>query len=105
MKRKKKTAAALVGAAFALLPLAPAAAAPTCSEQMGIAVHGQHVVGDYVVGDHLGEWSPDGAQIGAALKGSGASLPGGPGAKGHGDVVARGASFCISQARSPGFHF
>lgn len=103
--RTKAVAVALVGTVVGLLPVAPAAAAPTCSVQMGIAVHGEHVVSDYVVGEH-GTWPPAGTGIGAALKGRGAALPGGPGAHGHLPAeIAPGASFCVTQSQAPGFHF
>lgn len=106
MNRMKRTmAVTLTGAAMGLLPAAPAAATPTCSAQMGIAVHGEHVVSDYVVGEH-GTWPPAGADIGAAVKGRGAAVPGGPGAHGHLPAeIAPGASFCVTQSQAPGFHF
>lgn len=91
----------------ALLASAAAVAAhgPTCSDLGGFAtVHGQHVVRDYVTGGAIGsQWPPRGA--GSLIAGSGASLPGGPGPSFHFvNGFAPGASFCNSQAASPGFH-
>ena len=99
---------ALVLAAGALLVSASAVAAkgPTCSdfEALAINVHGQHVVRDYVSGGTLGqEWPPRG--VGSLIAGSGAALPGGPGPAFHFvHGFAPGASFCLSQSQSPGFH-
>jgi hypothetical protein len=100
-----------VGAGVATLALtaAPAVAAetPTCSSTLGIAVHGQHVVGDYVTGtghDALG-WPPDGGEVGSAVAGSGATTAGGPGPGFHfleENEVPPGASFCVD-SQSPGF--
>ena len=82
-----------------------AAAGPTCSEEMGIAVHGQHIVGDYVIGTSLSEWPPAG-NVGAAVAGRGAAVHGGPGPGFHfPEGFAPGASFCNGQSNSPGFHF
>ena len=81
------------------------AAGPTCSNVLDIATHGQHVVGDYVTGIGHGElgWPPKG--VGAATGGSGAALPGGPGPGFHfPNGFAPGASFCVAESRSPGFH-
>lgn len=104
MKRIATTAAAVT--LLMLIVAAPATASPTCAEQMGIAVHGQHVISDYVVGDHSSAWPPSGAEMGSALRGVGAQAPGAPGAKGHIPAgIAPGASFCNAQAQSPGFHF
>src|SRR5687768_6659469 len=53
----------------------------TCSDTLNIAVHGQHIVGDYVTGighEALG-WPPPGGAVGAAIAGQGAQIPGGPG--------------------------
>lgn len=100
--------AAVVGvvAVTAVLSAPASSAAPTCSSTLGIAVHGQHVVGDYVTGighDELG-WPPAG-QVGTAVAGSGALVPGGPGPGFHfPNGFAPGASFCLSQSQSPGFH-
>jgi hypothetical protein len=84
---------------------------PTCSDELGIAVHGQHIVGDYVTdiggflwGDNLG-WPPDGSEVGqSARNNGGVYLPGGPGPTFHFENgVAPGASFCTS-SQSPGVH-
>ena len=97
-------------AAVALLGLAVAPVAahePTCADfgALGIVVHGQHVVRDYVTGGALAEWPPKGGAVGAAIAGSGASVPGGPGPGFHfPNGFAPGASFCNSQSSSPGFH-
>ena len=92
-------------AALALAMVGTAHAGPTCSEEMGIAVHGQHIVGDYVMGEHLDGWPPAGA-VGEAVAGEGAAHPGAPGPKGHGTIgAAFGASFCNDQSQSPGWHF
>ena len=99
----------LVAALGALVAMAMAgsvaAASPTCSEEMGIAVHGQHIVGDYVMGTGLSEWPPAG-KVGAAVAGRGAAVHGGPGPGFHfPNGFAPGASFCHGQSNSPGFHF
>ena len=93
----------------ALVPLAiaagpgPAGAAPTCAATLGIDVHGQHIVGDYVTGEHV-EWPPAGA-VGSTVGGEGAAVPGGPGPGFHfPNGFAPGASFCLAQSRSPGAH-
>lgn len=80
---------------------------PTCSDTLGIEVHGQHVVGDYVSGlghDEM-DWPPSGREIGEAVRANrGAAIPGGPGPGFHFDHgVAPGASFC-TDSRSPGVH-
>lgn len=84
-----------------------ASAEPTCSGTLGIANHGQHVVGDYVAGtghDSLG-WPPSGSDVGDAVKGEGAAVPGGPGPGFHfPNGFAPGASFCLEQSQSPGLH-
>lgn len=102
-----------VGAAIALLMTLAfgtsggASAEPTCAHFMGIANHGQHVVGDYVTGtghDAL-VWPPGGRDVGQTIAGSGAAEPGAPGAHGHMPAeIAPGASFCNPQSQSPGFH-
>ena len=80
---------------------------PTCSTTLGIAVHGQHVVGDYVsglTGATLG-WPPSGGVVGQAIAGSGAATRGGPGPGFHFQHgFAPGASFCLLQSNSPGRH-
>jgi hypothetical protein len=83
------------------------AAAPTCSGTLGIAVHGQHIVGDYITG--IGganlDWPPKGGVVGEATGGEGAAVPGGPGPGFHfPEGFSPGASFCLSQSKSPGNH-
>jgi hypothetical protein len=92
----------------AVLSFAGAAqAAPTCSGTLPIAVHGQHIVGDYVSGighDTLG-WPPQGGVVGEAIGGEGPAVPGGPGPGFHFSAgFSPGASFCLAQSQSPGFH-
>ena len=92
----------------ALLFAAPAAhASPTCSTTLGIVVHGQHIVGDYVTGighTALG-WPPQGGVVGDAVAGQGAAIPGGPGPGFHfPNGFAPGASFCLPQSQAPGSH-
>lgn len=94
----------LIAAAFAA-PSPALAATPTCSDVLGIVVHGQHVVGDYVTGTgHQNLAWPPAGMVGAAVRGTGAAVPGGPGPGFHFPHIAPGASFCIVQARTPGFH-
>ena len=79
---------------------------PTCADfgALGISVHGQHVVRDYVAGDGLAQWPPAGG-LGQIVGGRGAALPGGPGPAFHFENgFAPGASFCLSQSNAPGFH-
>ena len=80
-----------------------AAGSPTCSDVLDIAVHGEHVVADYVMGagHDVVDWPPAGA-VGAAVSGSDESpVRGGP--RHEGLVgVGPGASFCIEQGRSGG---
>jgi hypothetical protein len=99
--------ALLVAAGASLAGGAPASADPTCANTLGIAAHGQHVVGDYVIGlghDQLG-WPPGGGGVGATLAGEGAAVPGGPGPGFHfPNGFAPGASFCLTQSGSPGVH-
>lgn len=98
----------IIGAAAATLfslviagGASPAGAAPNCvdffAETFGspIANHGQHVVGDYVMGTghtHDGEAWPWPGDVGDAVAGSGASAPGAPGIQLH--PFPPGASFC-----------
>lgn len=111
MNRRGRTAAllaalGLTGALAAVAP--PASADPTCSGELGIATHGQHIVGDYVSGIGHGDldWPPSGGVVGRAIAGEGATLPGGPGPGFHfPNGFAPGASFCNDQARSKGLHF
>jgi hypothetical protein len=99
----------IAAAALSLLQWTAASAdGPTCSGTLGIATHGQHIVGDYVAGtghEGLG-WPPDGQTVGQTVAGSGAAVPGGPGPGFHfPNGVAPGASFCSPQSQSPGAHF
>jgi hypothetical protein len=83
------------------------AATPTCSGSLGVEVHGQHIVGDYVtgVGHDTLPWPPAGGLVGEATAGSGAAIRGGPGPGFHfPNNVAPGASFC-TDSDSPGAHF
>lgn len=80
---------------------------PTCSDTLGIDVHGQHVIGDYVTGighEEMG-WPPSGADIGETVaSGGGVVVRGGPGPGFHFEHgVAPGASFC-TESQSPGVH-
>jgi hypothetical protein len=83
------------------------AADPTCSGTLDVAVHGQHIVGDYVTGIGRAniDWPPSGGVVGQAVAGQGAVIPGGPGPGFHfPEGFAPGASFCLSQSQAPGFH-
>ena len=101
--RISKLAGVVVVGGTLVVSAAPATAAPTCSDTLGIATHGQHIVGDYVMGTgHDGPWPPAG-QVGAVVGGRGAAVPGGAGPGFHFTVgVSPGASFCLSQAQAPG---
>ena len=79
---------------------------PTCSGTLGIAVHGQHIVGDYITGLAAGlTWPPSGGVVGSAIAGSGAVTPGGPGPGFHFiEGFSPGASFCLDQSQAPGVH-
>ena len=95
---------AAVGAVLVLFGGQTAAADPTCSGTLGIEVHGQHIVGDYVIGGGIATWPPAGA-VGSAVAGTGAEVPGGPGPGFHfPNNFAPGASFCLTQSQSPGNH-
>ena len=99
--------AGLFLAIFALGSDTASAADPTCSGTLDVAVHGQHVVGDYVTGIGRGDidWPPTGGVVGEAVAGEGAAVHGGPGPGFHfPNGFAPGASFCLSQSQSPGFH-
>lgn len=101
-------AVVVLAASFAVMASHPASAdGPTCSGTLSIANHGQHIVGDYVTGighDSLG-WPPSGSDVGDAVAGKGAAVPGGPGPGFHfPNGFAPGASFCLDQSRSPGLH-
>lgn len=83
------------------------AAEPTCSNVLDIAVHGEHIVGDYVTGIGHGDlaWPPRGGVVGRAVAGEGVALAGGPGPGFHfPNDFAPGASFCNAQSKSPGSH-
>lgn len=108
MKRRATLVAAAVSAAAVLSMGGTAGAAsdgPTCSDSpLGIAVHGQHIVGDYVTGighDHL-DWPPAGGVVGDAMQGGGGvAVAGGPGPGFHfPNDYPPGASFCVDSAQS-----
>jgi len=110
MPHATRRSAARIVAAGALLigalgsPATVAAHDSTCADTLGIEVHGQHVVGDYVVGGGLGSWPPSGGVVGGAVGGRGAAVPGGPGPGFHfPNGFAPGASFC-NDSNSPGTH-
>jgi len=89
------------------LPAAASAHEPTCADfgALGIEVHGQHVVRDYVMGGGLEDWPPSGGSVGDAAGGDGAAVPGGPGPGFHfPNGFAPGASFCLAQSEAPGYH-
>ena len=104
----KALRALVAGLVLLGLTVAPVGAhEPTCAELagLGIVVHGQDVVRDYVSGGALGTWPPKGGAVGEAIGGSGAAVPGGPGPGFHfPNGFAPGASFCNPQSNSPGFH-
>ena len=102
------TSAALVFAAGSpAYALPPDNASPTCSDTLGIAVHGQHIVGDYVtgIGSDTLDWPPSDQSIGQVVADNGGALiPGGPGPGFHfPNGFAPGASFC-NDSQSPGTH-
>lgn len=100
---RRRLAVTIPTATLALaLGALPAAGHATCSDVgLGVEVHGHHVVRDYVAGT-LETWPPSGG-VGAAVAGTGAVLPGGPGPAFHFELgFAPGASFCNDQARSGG---
>jgi hypothetical protein len=86
---------------------ATGAATPTCSVTLGINVHGQHVVGDYVAGSGHADlgWPTPGVVVGKTVAANGgAAIPGGPGPGFHfPNGFAPGASFCTG-SKSPGTH-
>lgn len=105
---RRRLQLAVGAAAIATLALAGATSAhePTCADfgPLGISVHGQHVVRDYVAGAGLASWPPAGG-LGEVVGGQGAALPGGPGPAFHFvNGFAPGASFCLPQSNAPGFH-
>lgn len=85
----------------------PASASPTCSTDLGITVHGQHIVGDYVTGLGHGDltWPPSGGIVGETVSANGdVTIAGGPGPGFHfPNRFAPGASFC-TDSNSPGKH-
>lgn len=108
VRRAGHVVAATGGAvAMVVMSATTSAAAPTCSDStiIDVAVHGEHVVGDYVtgVGHDVLTWPPRG-QVGTAVGSDGPAVTGGPGPGFHFvNGIAPGASFCLSQSRSPGF--
>lgn len=100
--------AALGSAALstASLALPPDQADPTCSDTLGITNHGQHIVGDYVMGTGSGDLDfPPAGDVGQVVsENGGAAVPGGPGPGFHfPNGIAPGASFC-NDSQSPGAH-
>jgi hypothetical protein len=86
---------------------APAGAAPNCVDyfaeafQSTISNHGQHIVGDYVMGTghtHGGAEWPWPGDVGDAVGGRGALVPGAAGIQQH--PFPPGASFC-NDSNSP----
>jgi hypothetical protein len=72
---------------------------PTCGDTLGIDHHGQHVIGDYVVGD-----DGVGPTTGGENARGGVAIRGGPGPGFHfPNGFAPGASFCTN-SKSPGIH-
>lgn len=106
MKRLVLATGLVLGLTFGVAGTAAAAGSPTCSDTLGIQVHGQHIVGMYVVDMNqlfLPYWPPVGG-VGQYIGGTGASLPGGPGPGFHfPNGFAPGASFC-NDSNSPGTH-
>jgi hypothetical protein len=103
MKRFLLASGLVLGMTLGVAGPAAAAGNPTCAEMMGIANHGEHVLGLYVVGGSLalGYWPPTGG-IGQYIGGTGADLPGGPGPTFHFlNGFQPGASFCVPGAQSP----
>ena len=80
---------------------------PTCSDTLGIVVHGQHIVADYVtgIGHAAFDWPPSGGVVGRTVAANGgAAVAGGPGPGFHfPNGFAPGASFC-NDSSSPGTH-
>jgi hypothetical protein len=104
--RKLIVTGAAVAALTAALAAPVAAHEPTCADfgPLGIVVHGQHVVRDYVIGEAVTGW-PIAGGAGQYVRGRGAALPGGPGPGFHfPNGFAPGASFC-NDSNSPGAHF
>jgi hypothetical protein len=106
MRRALISAAAATALALAFAAGPVLAHESTCTSSIGSEVHGQHVLGLYVVGGSLnyGTWPPTGG-VGQYIAGEGAALPGGPGPGFHfPNGFAPGASFC-TDSNSPGDHF
>lgn len=106
MRRQLRIAVGTAVLASLALAGAVSAHGPTCADSgpLSVGVHGQHVVRDYVAGTGLADWPPAGS-LGDIVGGQGAALPGGPGPAFHfANGFAPGASFCLPQASSPGFH-
>jgi hypothetical protein len=97
---------AVTGCLILILSTAQAGS-PTCSDTLGVATHGQHIVGDYVIGGRgIGGniWPFNKGAVGAAIARIGAAIPGGPGPAFHFiNGFAPGASFCTSSS-APGVH-
>jgi hypothetical protein len=107
---KRLLLAALIGSSALAATAGPASAAqhsPTCSDTLGITVHGQHIVADYVMGvGHMNlDWPPSGGVVGETVSDNGGvTIAGGPGPGFHfPNGFAPGASFCTDSA-SPGTH-
>jgi len=108
---KRKILAAALGVASILVATGGVAGAaphsPTCSDTLGIVVHGQHIVGDYVTGlGHMNlDWPPSGGVVGQTVSANGGVvIAGGPGPGFHfPNGFAPGASFC-NDSNSPGTH-
>jgi len=104
--RRLLLALVTTGLLLGVLAAPVAAGEPTCSDTLGIEVHGQHIVGDYVTGtghESLA-WPPSGGVVGGAIAGDGVVIAGGPGPGFHfPNGFAPGASFC-NDSSSPGLH-
>ena len=101
------SSAVVLGSAGAAGAAPPPNASPTCSDTLGIVVHGQHIVADYVTG--IGpmdfSWPPSGGIVGETVSANGGvAVAGGPGPGFHfPNGYAPGASFCNGSS-SPGTH-
>ena len=101
-------ATAVVVSIAGVLTMATGAGAegtPTCSDTLGIQVHAQHIIGDYVTGVGRANltWPPSG-QVGDVVGGNGPVVRGGPGPGFHFDEgFAPGASFCTDSQGINGF--
>lgn len=109
---KRAITATITAFALAIATSATVLAAPgdpTCASVFGVAVHGQHIIGDYVIGPFgtsaTLDWPPSGGAVGQAIAGEGVDTAGGPGPGFHfPGGFAAGASFCLPHAQSPGSH-